>query len=112
VHYGLIALSDREIECGVARDRAGKAFGAMCFERQAAELVDKFPCLVIRGISDYANTHKSECWQGYAAVTAAAFAKELLEYVPPQEVKEMAAIVEVLKNSESLYNMGAGIIPR
>ncbi len=102
VHYGMIASGDQEIECGIMRDLAKQALGALCFEREVAGLMDNFPCLVIRGICDYADTHKSVCWQSYAAATAAAFAKELLEYTPPQEIEEMATIVEVMKDGKSL----------
>ena len=51
-------------------------------EMEAAGLMDNFPCLVIRGICDYADSHKNDDWQGYAAVAAAAFAKELLLVMP------------------------------
>jgi nucleoside phosphorylase len=106
VHYGVIASGGLEIECGVARDRAKKALGAICFEREAAGLMNNFPCLVIRGICDYADTHKSVLWQGYAAAAAAAFAKELLEYMPLQEVQETATIIEAMKDGESLPRIG------
>ncbi len=102
MHYGIIASGDIEIQCGKEREKAKRALGALCFEREAAGLMDNFPCLVIRGISDYADSHKSRCWQGYAAATAAAFAKELLEYTPVQEVHENATIVEVMKDSKSM----------
>jgi hypothetical protein len=39
-------------------------------------------CLVIRGISDYADSHKSDVWRSHAAGKAAAFARELLCRVP------------------------------
>ncbi len=78
VHYGVIASGDSHIECGVARDRAQEVLGAICFERVAAGLMNNFPCPVICLICDYADKHKSLLWQGYAAVTAAAYAKELL----------------------------------
>jgi nucleoside phosphorylase len=100
VHYGVIASGDQEIACGVARDEAKKVFGALCFEREAAGLMNDFPCLVIRGIGDYADTHKSGRWQDYAAATAAALGKELLGYVPAQEVQEMAKIMDVMKDGE------------
>lgn len=100
VHYGVIASGDQEIECGVMRDEAKKALGAMCFEREAAGLMNNFPCLVIRGIGDYADTHKNKRWQVYAAATAAAFAKALLEYVPPHCIHDMATIVDVIKDGE------------
>jgi len=49
---------------------------------EAAGLMDSFPCLVIRGICDYADSHKTKRWQEYAAATAAAYAKELLSVLP------------------------------
>jgi hypothetical protein len=44
--------------------------------------VDDFPCLVIRGVCDYADAHKNDVWHRYAATTAAAYAKEVLSIVP------------------------------
>jgi nucleoside phosphorylase len=102
MHCGIIASGDTDIGCGKLRDEVKGALGAICLEREAAGLVNSFPCLVIRGICDYADTHKSCRWQGFAAATAAAFAKELLEYTPPQEVQEMDTIVEVMKDGETL----------
>ena len=54
--------------------------------------MDLFPCLVIRGISDYADSHKNKIWQPYAAATAAAYAKELLLVIPGQAVATMSPI--------------------
>jgi hypothetical protein len=48
---------------------------------EAAGLMDNFPCLVIRGVSDYSDSHKNKDWQGYAAATAASYAKELLSMI-------------------------------
>jgi hypothetical protein len=104
VHYGVIASGDVDFESGVARDQAKEELGVICFEREAAGLMDNFPCLVIRGICDYADSHTNLLWQGYAAATAAACAKELLEIMSPQVVKETAKIVEVVLGSLSPYN--------
>jgi nucleoside phosphorylase len=101
VHYGVIASGDEEIGCGVTRDAAKQALGVLCFEREAAGLMNNFPCLVIRGICDYSDSHKSKVWLGYAAAAAAACAKELLEMMPPQEVQDMATIEKVLCDGES-----------
>jgi hypothetical protein len=49
---------------------------------EAAGLMNDFPCLVIRGICDYADSHKTKEWQGYAAAVAAAYTRELLLVVP------------------------------
>jgi hypothetical protein len=42
------------------------------------------PCLVIRGITDYADSHKplGKGWNAYAAAAAAAYARELIEKMP------------------------------
>lgn len=55
-----------------------KELGILCFEMEAAGLMDHFLCLVIRGISDYSDSHKNNRWQGYAAITAAVYAKDLI----------------------------------
>lgn len=60
--------------------------GLLCVEMEAAGLMDAFPCLVIREICDYADSHKNKKWQLYAAATAAAYMKELLSVIPPREV--------------------------
>ncbi|KAL3490264.1 hypothetical protein BJX62DRAFT_252083 [Aspergillus germanicus] len=65
------------------RDRLGEELGILCFEMEAAGLMNHFPCLVIRGICDYSDSHKNKQWQDYAAGTAAAYAKELLQASVP-----------------------------
>ena len=66
---------------GVTRDRLGEEYGALCFEMEAAGLWEDFPCLAIRGICDYADSHKHKGWQPFAALVAAAYAKEFLSVV-------------------------------
>lgn len=61
--------------------------GELCFEMEAAGLMNHFPCLVIRGICDYADFHKNKKWQPFAAAAASACAKEILSFIPPDEVK-------------------------
>ena len=82
VHYGIIASGNTVMKDGVKRDQLGKLFGALCFEMEAAGLMNDSQCLVIRGICDYSDSHKNDGWHHYAAVTAAAYAKELLCKVP------------------------------
>ncbi|OJI99231.1 hypothetical protein ASPVEDRAFT_115382, partial [Aspergillus versicolor CBS 583.65] len=78
IHYGLIASANQVMRDAKTRDRLSEKFGILCFDMEAAGLMDHLPCLVIRGISDYADSHKDKAWQRYAAATAAAYAKELL----------------------------------
>ncbi|KAK2051125.1 hypothetical protein LY76DRAFT_529154 [Colletotrichum caudatum] len=49
---------------------------------RVAEWMKNFPSIVICGICDYADAHKNNEWQPYAAATAAAYAKELLLIIP------------------------------
>jgi nucleoside phosphorylase len=63
---------------------------------EAAGLMNSFPCLVIRGICDYADSHKNKQWQPYAAGAAAAYAKEMLLMIPPSKVEAERKIDEVL----------------
>ena len=95
IHYGLIASGNQVIKHGGTRDKLGQELGILCFEMEAAGLMDNFPCLVIRGICDYADSHKNKQWQGYAATTAAAYAKELLSVIHPNQVDETPAAVPV-----------------
>ena len=86
IHYGNIACGNEVMKHGVTRDKIAKEEGVICFEMEAAGLMDHFRCLVIRGICDYADSHKNKIWQQYAAATAAAFARELLRFIDEQEV--------------------------
>lgn len=81
IHYGLIASGNQVMKHGCSRDKLARDLDILCFEMEAAGLMDNFPCLVIRGICDYSDSHKSKEWQDYAAATAAAYAKELLSVV-------------------------------
>lgn len=82
IFYGLIASGDRVMKNAVLRDKISHdAGGALCFEMEAAGLVNDFHCVVIRGIADYADSHKNDDWHPYAAAMAAGCAKELLTYM-------------------------------
>ncbi|KAF9892981.1 hypothetical protein FE257_000573 [Aspergillus nanangensis] len=81
VHYGLVLSGNQVIKDSCIRDELAAEEG-LCVEMEAAGLLNTFPCLVIRGICDYADSHKNKGWQGYAAAVAAAYAKELLLVTP------------------------------
>jgi nucleoside phosphorylase len=81
------------------RDTLAKEKGVMCFEMEAAGLMNHFPCLVVRGICDYSDSHKNKQWQGYAAMTAAAYAKDLLTRMVPSRVEAEESIHKALAKS-------------
>jgi nucleoside phosphorylase len=95
IHYGLIASGDQVMRHGRARDRLRRELDVLCFEMEAAGLMDSFPCLVIRGICDYADSHKNKRWQPYAAATASAYAKALLSVIPTKLVISTATAADV-----------------
>jgi nucleoside phosphorylase len=97
VHYGLIASGNKVIKDATFRDKLNKDLGGyvLCVEMEAAGILTKFPCIVIRGICDYADSHKNKAWQEHAAAVAAAFAKEFLHVVEAQDVEQMPVIKRI-----------------
>ncbi|CAG9974757.1 unnamed protein product [Clonostachys byssicola] len=105
IHYGLIASGNTLVKDADIRDKILQVVGedCICLEMEAAGLMNHFPCLVIRGICDYADSHKNDRWQRYASATAAAFAKELLTYVPVKNLKSTQKAIDILRSvSEDL----------
>ncbi|KAF3235111.1 hypothetical protein TWF192_001077 [Orbilia oligospora] len=77
---------------------------------EAAGLINVFPCLVIRGICDYADSHKNKIWQPHAVIVAAAFAKELLGYVQGVDVKLENSAMDLISGiRDQIYEARADI---
>lgn len=86
-HFGRIATGDAVIQNGELRDGIRtRCDGALCVEMEAAGVDVNRQCLVIRGISNYADGHKNDMWRSHAAGNAAAFTRELLCRVPSAAV--------------------------
>lgn len=100
VHYGIIASGNYVLKNQEQRDKLRDQLGACCVEMEAFGLLNNFPCLVIRGISDYADGRKNDKWQCYAALTAAAYTKELLLELPSVEVKDTPKMSQQLEKSQ------------
>jgi nucleoside phosphorylase len=96
IHYGVIASANQLMKDATIRDNIAKERGVMCFEMEAAGLMNHFPCLIVRGICDYSDSHKNKQWQGYAAMTAAAYAKDLLTRMVPSRIQQENRIAKVL----------------
>ncbi|OAA65130.1 Ankyrin repeat-containing domain protein [Akanthomyces lecanii RCEF 1005] len=88
VHYGTIASANSVMKNAKERDKyaTDPELNVLCFEMEAGGLMNTFPCLVIRGICDYSDSHKNDHWHNYAALTAAAYARELLHVLKPVRV--------------------------
>ncbi|GAB1316569.1 Ankryin repeat protein (Fragment) [Madurella fahalii] len=98
IHYGLIASGNQLMKDARIRDKLANDKDVLCFEMETAGLMNHFPCLVIRGICDYSDSHKNKEWQGFAAMMAAAYAKDLLRQMLPNKVEEERRIDEVLNS--------------
>ncbi|KAJ5356110.1 hypothetical protein N7517_010719 [Penicillium concentricum] len=100
IHYGIIASGNTLIKDAATRDKVVEDVGeeCICFEMEADGLMNHFPCLVIRGVCDYADSHKNDRWQRYASATAAAYGKELLSYVPVRGLQETQKALDVLNS--------------
>ncbi|KAJ4856566.1 ankyrin repeats (3 copies) domain-containing protein [Trichoderma breve] len=102
IHYGTVASGNQVIRDGITRDKlSSKLGGILCFEMEAAGLMNSFPCLVIRGICDYADSHKNKAWQPYAASAAASYAREVLAAVNSDQ-PSIARIVDDTTKTEML----------
>lgn len=99
IHYGLIASANQVVKDSRLRELLARELGVYCVEMEAAGLMNDFPCLVIRGICDYADSHKNKEWQGYAAAVAAAYAKEFLLVVPIDQVNHTPMTGDPLEDS-------------
>ncbi|KID65988.1 NACHT and Ankyrin domain protein, partial [Metarhizium hybridum] len=73
---------DRVIKSGQLRDIIAKKHNLVAFEMEGAGVWDEIPCIIVKSVCDYADSHKNEEWQNYAAATAAAATKALLERYP------------------------------
>jgi nucleoside phosphorylase len=100
VHYGTIASGNQVMRSATERDKVSAELGGvLCFEMEAAGLMNSFPCLVIRGVCDYADSHRNKQWQAYTAGTAAAYAKELLSVIPAAEIAETHTVEEAIRET-------------
>ncbi|KAF3009412.1 hypothetical protein E8E14_010117 [Neopestalotiopsis sp. 37M] len=98
IHYGIIASANQLMKDANLRDKLSAENDILCFEMEAAGLMNQFPCIVIRGICDYSDTHKNKVWQGYAAMAAAAYAKDLIREIAPNKVEAKRKLGEFLSD--------------
>jgi nucleoside phosphorylase len=79
IHFGLIASGDTVMKSGEDRDMIAAIDEVIAFEMEGAGVWDNLPCIIIKGVCDYADCHKNKKWQHYASATAASTMKAVLE---------------------------------
>ncbi|KAI9146954.1 5'-methylthioadenosine/S-adenosylhomocysteine nucleosidase [Paramyrothecium foliicola] len=82
-HYGTILSGNGVIKSEAKRDELRDKYDGIAIEMEAAGMMTRLPLAVIRGISDFADANKADTWHPYAALTAAAYARELISRVGP-----------------------------
>ena len=113
VHYGTIASGNQVIRNAIERDKVSSEFGGVfCFEMEAAGLMNNFPCLVIRGVCDYADSHKNKRWQAYAAGMSAACAKEVLSMIPTAELAKSRTTDDIITEDHRQHSNSAALKAR
>ncbi|KGO36599.1 hypothetical protein PEX1_044240 [Penicillium expansum] len=98
IHYGLVASANQLMKDASIRDRLTAEKDVLCFEMEAGGLMNTFPCLVIRGICDYSDSHKNKGWQGHAAMVAAAYARDVLQRIQLSRVEAEERISQVISD--------------
>ncbi|KAI0403020.1 purine and uridine phosphorylase [Xylaria palmicola] len=79
IFVGRVASGDTVMKSGEHRDQIAEQHGLIAFEMKGAGAWDEVPCIIIKGICDYADSHKNKKWQPFAAATAASAMKAILE---------------------------------
>lgn len=83
IHIGKVATADTVMKSGEHRDTIISKERVIGFEMEGAGVWDNISCIIIKGVCDYADSHKNKTWQDYAAATGASTAKAFLEYWRP-----------------------------
>jgi nucleoside phosphorylase/tetratricopeptide (TPR) repeat protein len=92
IHVGPVGSGDTVMKSAIRRDKVAEKEGIIAFEMEAAGIWEHQPCLVVKGVCDYADSHKNKKFQDYAAATAASVAKALLKLYTPAEKLEPTAV--------------------
>jgi len=79
IHFGSIASGDTVMRSGEDRDAIAELDNVIAFEMEGVGIWDSLPCIIIKGVSDYADCHKNKKWQNFATAAAASAMKAILE---------------------------------
>ncbi|KAH7124606.1 nucleoside phosphorylase domain-containing protein [Dactylonectria macrodidyma] len=79
VHVGAVVSGDTVVKSAADRDRLSKEAGVVAFEMEGAGVWDEVPCIVFKGVCDYADCHKHKGWQNFAVAIAASASRAILE---------------------------------
>jgi nucleoside phosphorylase len=104
LHIGLIASGNHVVRDIESRSKIDNYLEGpcLCFDTEAAGLMNNFPCISIQGISRYADSHKNNHkWYYYASAVAAIFAMRYLKSLPAEKVSGLPRLADSLKSKPS-----------
>ncbi|KAI1174174.1 purine and uridine phosphorylase [Nemania sp. FL0916] len=78
IFIGRMASGDTVMKSGERRDQFARQHDVIGFEMEGAGAWDEVPCIIIKGVCDYADSHKNKKWQQFAAATASSVMKAAL----------------------------------
>ncbi|KAL8336316.1 hypothetical protein RB601_000232 [Gaeumannomyces tritici] len=93
IFFGKVASGNAVMKSGQLRDEFADKHDVIAFEMEGAGAWEQLPCIVVKGICDYADSHKNKVWQDFAAATAAAVAVAMIDkyQLPDSAMKSTAA---------------------
>lgn len=85
--FGKIASANTLLKNRERREEIKERFDALAIEMEGSGICDatweaSVGYIVVRGICDYGDSKKNDVWHNYAALTAAAFTRSLIETLP------------------------------
>ncbi|KAL7904648.1 hypothetical protein GGI35DRAFT_489723 [Trichoderma velutinum] len=105
IFIGRVASADTVMKSGDHRDQIAKQHNIIAFEMEGAGVWDECPCIVVKGICDYADSHKNKIWQPFAAATAAAAVKAMLtRYTIADRAQQSTSSTDEIANGTYLSN--------
>ncbi|KAI9896032.1 hypothetical protein N3K66_009101 [Trichothecium roseum] len=78
IFIGRVGSGNTVMKSGEERDQIATRHDLIAFEMEGGGAWDEIPCIIVKGICDYADSHKNKTWQDFAAATAASVAKAIL----------------------------------
>ncbi|KAH0445690.1 hypothetical protein KCU90_g165, partial [Aureobasidium melanogenum] len=105
IHYGSIATSNTILKNAIARDHITRELNVICLDSEAAGLMNTLPCLVVKGIADYADTHRNNEWKGFAVLAASAYTKQLLSILSVTTKEAIAAAASLDPDLSNAYRL-------
>ncbi|KAL6800429.1 nucleoside phosphorylase domain-containing protein [Trichoderma sp. SZMC 28012] len=102
IFIGRIGSGNTVMKSGRDRDRIAARHNLIAFEMEGAGAWDEVPCLVVKGVCDYADSHKNKQWQDFAAATGACVMKAILDRYVVAEGVQGSALTQT--NGQSVQN--------